>query len=60
MLIYPTSFFLYTTISQLFEMDLEDEIPLCYACRPYDRAPITLLFLFPKRNKTVTAFWSKR
>lgn len=52
-------FFLYTTISQLFEMDLEEEIPLCYACRPYNRAPITLLFLFPKRKKTVTSLEQK-
>lgn len=30
---------------------MEEEIPLCYACSLHNRAPITLLFLFPKRKK---------
>lgn len=51
MLIYPTFLFYTRIFYNSQETDLEEEIPLCYACRLHNRAPITLLFLFPKRKK---------
>lgn len=53
MLIYPTFLFYTRIFYSSQETDLEEEIPLCYACRLHNRAPITLLFLFPKRKKKV-------
>lgn len=53
MLIYPTFLFYTRIFYSSQETDLEEEIPLCYACRLHNRVPITLLFLFPNRKKKV-------